>query len=145
MMGMDSVEYHEHTVAGRGDDPVIAAAAYYASRGETPMLWGGRGSGLLGLAGEVDLARVPGHLRRRAAPTTPKRGHGWSAARRPGPGAGGFAAQECGRAGGDRPGRAHARDLDAERDATLAYLDRSGGRAGRTAGPSPGGRRRRAG
>ena len=22
MMGVDSVEYHEHTVAGRGDDPV---------------------------------------------------------------------------------------------------------------------------
>jgi hypothetical protein len=47
MMGVDSVEYHEHTVAGRGDDPVIAAAAYYASRGETPMVWGGRGRCLL--------------------------------------------------------------------------------------------------
>ncbi len=25
MMGVDSVAYHEHTVAGRGDDPVSAA------------------------------------------------------------------------------------------------------------------------
>ena len=56
MMGADSVEYHEHTVAGRGDDPVAASGHYYASRGETPMSWGGSGCGLLGLEGEVDLA-----------------------------------------------------------------------------------------
>ena len=56
MMGADSVEYHEHTVAGRGDDPVAASGEYYSSRGETPMSWGGSGCGLLGLAGEVDLA-----------------------------------------------------------------------------------------
>jgi hypothetical protein len=56
MMGVDSVEYHEHTVAGRGDDPVAASGEYYSSRGETPMSWGGSGCGLLGLAGEVDLA-----------------------------------------------------------------------------------------
>ena len=45
MMGADSVEYHEHTVAGRGDDPVAASGEYYASRGETPMSWGGSGVG----------------------------------------------------------------------------------------------------
>jgi conjugative relaxase-like TrwC/TraI family protein len=56
MMGADSVDYHEHTVAGRGDDPVAASGEYYASRGETPMSWGGSGRGLLGLEGEVDLA-----------------------------------------------------------------------------------------
>jgi hypothetical protein len=56
MMGADSVDYHEHTVAGRGDDPVAASGEYYASRGETPMSWGGSGRGLLGLAGEVDIA-----------------------------------------------------------------------------------------
>jgi hypothetical protein len=56
MMGADSVDYHEHTVAGRGDDPVVASAEYYASRGETPMSWGGSGRGLLDLNGEVDLA-----------------------------------------------------------------------------------------
>ena len=30
MMGVDSVEYHEHTVAGRGDDPVAASSEYYS-------------------------------------------------------------------------------------------------------------------
>ena len=44
MMGADSVEYHEHTVAGRGDDPVAASGEYYASRGETPMSLGRFGS-----------------------------------------------------------------------------------------------------
>ena len=56
MMGADSVDYHEHTVAGRGDDPVAASGEYYASRGETPMSWGGSGRGPLGLEGEVDIA-----------------------------------------------------------------------------------------
>ena len=56
MMGAHSVAYHEHTVAGRGDDPVANALDYYASRGETPMSWGGSGAALLGLEGEVDMA-----------------------------------------------------------------------------------------
>jgi conjugative relaxase-like TrwC/TraI family protein len=56
MMGAHSVAYHEHTVAGRGDDPVANALDYYASRGETPMSWGGSGASLLGLEGEVDMA-----------------------------------------------------------------------------------------
>jgi len=55
MMGLGSVGYHEHTVAGRGDDPVAGALEYYASRGETPMAWGGAGAAWLGLDGEVDL------------------------------------------------------------------------------------------
>ena len=55
MMGIGSVAYHEHTVAGRGDDPVAGALEYYASRGETPMAWGGSGAAWLGLDGEVDL------------------------------------------------------------------------------------------
>ena len=55
MMGMESVGCHEHTVAGRGDDPVSGALEYYASRGETPMAWGGSGAAWLGLDGEVDL------------------------------------------------------------------------------------------
>lgn len=53
--GADSVLYHELTVAGRADDPVARAADYYASRGETPMTWGGSGAALVGLSGEVDL------------------------------------------------------------------------------------------
>ena len=55
MMGAESVGYHEHAVLGRGDDPVANALDYYASRGETPMAWGGAGARFLGLSGEVDL------------------------------------------------------------------------------------------
>ena len=57
MMGEGSVAYHEHTVAGRADDPVESALDYYASRGETPMSWGGSGAALLGLSGEVDMEK----------------------------------------------------------------------------------------
>ena len=55
LMGTDSVGYHERTVLERGDDPVGNALDYYASRGETPMVWGGAGAATLGLEGEVDL------------------------------------------------------------------------------------------
>ena len=55
MMGADSVGYHERTVLGREDDPVGNALEYYASRGETPMAWGGAGASRLGLDGEVDI------------------------------------------------------------------------------------------
>ncbi len=44
MMGADSVDYHRSTVLARGDDHPGQALAYYASRGETPLLWGGRGA-----------------------------------------------------------------------------------------------------
>ena len=53
MMGADSVAYHRSTVLARGDDHPGQALAYYASRGETPLLWGGRGAGRLGLEGAV--------------------------------------------------------------------------------------------
>jgi conjugative relaxase-like TrwC/TraI family protein len=53
MMGADSVEYHRSTVLARGDDHPGQALAYYASRGETPLLWGGKGAERLGLAGAV--------------------------------------------------------------------------------------------
>ena len=55
LMGTGSVGYHEHTVLGRGDDPVSNALEHYASRGETPMVWGGAGATWLGLSGEVGL------------------------------------------------------------------------------------------
>jgi conjugative relaxase-like TrwC/TraI family protein len=55
MMGTESVGYHEHTVAGRADDPVAGALQYYASRGEKPMAWGGSGASLLGLRGEAGI------------------------------------------------------------------------------------------
>jgi conjugative relaxase-like TrwC/TraI family protein len=54
MMGLDSVEYHRDTVLGRGDDYAGQALGYYASRGETPLEWGGRLAQRLGLAGAVD-------------------------------------------------------------------------------------------
>src|SRR6202042_2729380 len=53
MMGGASVEYHRKTVVERGDDYPGRALAYYASRGETPLVWGGSGAGRLGLAGTV--------------------------------------------------------------------------------------------
>ena len=43
MMGADSVEYHRATVLGRADDHSGMAMKYYASRGETPLAWGGSG------------------------------------------------------------------------------------------------------
>ena len=42
MMGAESVEYHRSTVLGRGDDFPGMALEYYASRGETPLVWGAR-------------------------------------------------------------------------------------------------------
>src|SRR5436853_7801303 len=53
MMGVDSVEYHRATVLARGDDHAGQALAYYASRGETPLTWGGSGAERLGLVGAV--------------------------------------------------------------------------------------------
>jgi conjugative relaxase-like TrwC/TraI family protein len=52
-MGADSVAYHSSTVLGRGDDEPGRALAYYGSRGETPLRWGGAGAERLGLEGEV--------------------------------------------------------------------------------------------
>jgi TrwC relaxase len=53
MMGAESVAYHRRTVLERGDDYPGMALAYYASRGETPLRWGGTGVGVLGLGGPV--------------------------------------------------------------------------------------------
>ena len=53
IMGADSVDYHRATVLARGDDHPGQALAYYASRGETPLLWCGAGARLLGLQGAV--------------------------------------------------------------------------------------------
>ena len=53
MMGVDSVEYHRATVLARGDDHPGQALAYYGSRGETPLVWGGDGARSLALSGAV--------------------------------------------------------------------------------------------
>ena len=54
MMGAESVDYHRETIIERGDDHRGAALDYYASRGETPLAWGGSGAASLGLFGAVD-------------------------------------------------------------------------------------------
>ena len=53
MMGQASVEYHRETVNDHIDDFPGQALAYYASRGETPLAWGGSGTDALGLCGAV--------------------------------------------------------------------------------------------
>lgn len=53
MMGAASVEYHRETVNDHVDDFPGQALAYYASRGETPLVWGGSGTDALGLSGAV--------------------------------------------------------------------------------------------
>jgi len=54
MMGVDSVDYHRRTVAARADDHPGQALAYYGTRGETPLRWGGLLAARLGLDGAVD-------------------------------------------------------------------------------------------
>jgi conjugative relaxase-like TrwC/TraI family protein len=140
MMGVDSVAYHEHTVAGRGDDPVEPALDYYASRGETPMVWGGSGAAQLGLAGEVQLADWRALFGPGGA-CDPLTGERLVGCRRPGmelvvsPHK---SVAELGVIG--RAEDMHA-IVDAERNATLAYLDRlvmeSGGRRGRAMTRTP--------
>ena len=134
MMGISSVAYHEHTVAGRGDDPVAGALDYYASRGETPMVWGGCGAARLGLGGEVDLDEW------RAVFATGGAHHPVSGERLVGcmrPGIEIVVSPHKTVAELGVIGRAEDmhRIVDAERDATMAYLDEAvrdyGGRRGR--------------
>ena len=49
MMGAKSVNYHRTTVIDRADDFAAQSLDYYASRGETPLRWGGSGAEGLGL------------------------------------------------------------------------------------------------
>ena len=53
MMGASSIDYHRSTVLCRDDDHPGQALEYYASRGETPLEWGGSGAKALGLSGAV--------------------------------------------------------------------------------------------
>jgi conjugative relaxase-like TrwC/TraI family protein len=53
MMGVDSVAYHRATVLTAGDDHPGAARRYYGTRGETPLEWGGSLAPRLGLTGQV--------------------------------------------------------------------------------------------
>ncbi len=140
MMGADSVAYHRDTIIERGDDFPGATLEYYASRGETPLLWGGKGAEYLGLVGPVDNPSYdalygPGGARH---PTT---GDRMVNARRPGMELVIAAHKSVAELGVlSRADDMHA-IMDAERDATLAYLDdltrERGGRRGVAAVPTP--------
>jgi conjugative relaxase-like TrwC/TraI family protein len=139
MIGAESVEYHRRTVLERGDDYPGMALAYYASRGETPLRWGGTGAEALGLAGPVrpevyEAVYGPGGARH------PETGEQLVGARRPGMELVISAHKSVAELG--MIGRSEHMHLitDAERDATLAYLDEvtrsAGGRRGRSAAPT---------
>jgi conjugative relaxase-like TrwC/TraI family protein len=135
MMGSDSVAYHRQTIVDRADDHAGQALAYYASRGETPLRWGGSGALRLGLVGPVTDAQYeaiygPGGA---CDPTTGRR---LVRTLRPGMELVISAHKSVAELG--VLGRAEDMHeiMDAERDATLAYLDdltrRMGGRRGRS-------------
>ena len=140
MMGAESVEYHRATVLERADDFPGMALTYYASRGETPLRWGGSGVVSVGVSGPVSPeeyeavfgpggARHPGTLQRLVTTRRPGMELVISAHK---------SVAELGVIG--RAEDMHV-IMDAERDATLAYLDRAtrqmGGRRGRSAAASP--------
>jgi conjugative relaxase-like TrwC/TraI family protein len=139
MMGADSVAYHRETIIDRGDDFLGAALEYYASRGETPLLWGGSGAASLGLVGPVDNPSYDA-LYGPGGACHPKTGERLVNARRPGMElviAAHKSVAELGVLG--RAEDMHA-IMDAERDATLSYLDdltkERGGRRGVAAVPT---------
>ncbi len=140
MMGADSVEYHRATVMGREDDHPGAALAYYASRGETPLVWGGGGAARLGLAGQVtpeeyELLFGPGGAR------DPETGERLVATKRPGLELSVSVHKSVAELGVIGRAEDMHRILDAERDGTVAYLEAltrdRGGRRGRAAVPTP--------
>lgn len=134
MMGIDSVEYHRSTVLGRADDHEGAALGYYGSRGETPLEWGGRLAERLGLVGAVDDAGYESVYGRGGA-RDPHLGHRLVHTRRPGVELVVSAHKTVAVLG--IIGRADDMHtiLDAESDATMAFLDewfsRQGGRRGK--------------
>ncbi|HWG74112.1 MAG TPA: MobF family relaxase [Acidimicrobiales bacterium] len=139
MMGAESVAYHRSTVLGRADDHPGQALAYYASRGETPMRWGGSGATALGLDGEVtpeayEAVFGPGGARH------PGTGGRLACTRRPGMELVISAHKSVAELGVIGRAEDMHQIMDAERDATLDYLDRVvgqvGGRRGRAGTPT---------
>jgi len=140
MMGTDSVEYHRETVLSRADDHPGAALGYYASRGETPLVWGGAGAEALGLGGVVT-DEAYSALFGPGGASDPRSGQRLVTTRRPGMElvvAAHKSVAELGVIG--KAEDMHA-IMDAERDATLGYLDSvtqtRGGRRGRGAASAP--------
>jgi conjugative relaxase-like TrwC/TraI family protein len=140
IMGAESVAYHRETVMERADDQPGSALGYYASQGETPLRWGGTGAETFGLVGVVtegqyDAIYGPGGA------THPTTGERLVRATRPGMElviSAHKSVAELGVIG--RAEDMHA-IMDAERDATLGYLDevtrRRGGRRGEAAVATP--------
>jgi conjugative relaxase-like TrwC/TraI family protein len=133
-MGVDEVAYHQATVLGRDDDHPGLALDYYGSRGETPLRWGGTGAGWLELSGEVtaegyERAFGPGGFR------DPGTGGRLVTTRRPGFELVIGAHKSVAVLGVIGQAEVMHSILDAEIDATMAWLDRwfqeSGGRRGR--------------
>jgi conjugative relaxase-like TrwC/TraI family protein len=140
MMGADSVAYHFANAAERADDHPGQALEYYASRGETPLSWGGSGAAALGLVGPVTKAQFTA-LYGPGGAIDPTTGERLVRTRRPGMElviAAHKSVAELGVIG--RAEDMHA-IMDAERNATLAYLDALtrdvGGRRGRAGTLSP--------
>ena len=139
MMGTESVEYHRATVLGRGDDYPGMALEYYASRGETPLVWGGAGREGLSLEGAVtpenyEAVFGPGGAR------DPRTGDRLASTRRPGMEVVISAHKSVAELGVIGRAEDMHRIMDAERDGTLAYLDgvtrQMGGRRGEAASAS---------
>ncbi len=134
IMGSKSVRYHAENVMGRADDHPGRALEYYGSRGETPLRWGGSGAASLGLEGAVTDHQCVSIYGEGGA-KDPVTGERLVHTKRPGMEiviAAHKSVAELGVIG--RAEDMHA-IVDAERDATLGYLDRltkvGGGRRGR--------------
>ncbi len=122
-MGAESVEYHRATVLERADDHPGMALGYYASRGETRLVWGGSGGAALGLSGAVtpesyEAVFGPGGAK------DPRTGERLVKTRRPGMEIVISAHKSVAELGVIGQAEAMHRVMDAERDATLAYLDK---------------------
>jgi conjugative relaxase-like TrwC/TraI family protein len=134
MMGRESVEYHHKTVVERGDDFPGRALAYYTSRGETPLVWGGSGADRLGLAGTVTAEAYEAVFGAGGA-RLPATGERLVKSTRPGIEIVISAHKSVAELGVIRRAEDMHAIMDAELDATLAYLDQvtrhMGGRRGR--------------
>jgi len=139
MMGADSVEYHEANVANRADDHAGAALDYYGSQGETPLVWGGSGAHLLGVEGAATAEAYRAVFGPGGA-CLPRTGARLVSTRRPGIELVVSPHKSVAELGVLGWADAMHAIVDAERDATLAYLDRMcrdmGGRRGENATPT---------
>jgi conjugative relaxase-like TrwC/TraI family protein len=140
MMGQKSVDYHRATVIERGDDFAAHSLEYYASRGETPLVWGGSGAEAVGR--RAGRAVTPDEYQALFAPggaRDPASGMRLVATTRPGMELIVSAQKSMAELGLIHLGDVMHGLLDAERDATLAYVDEvtrtRGGRRGRARTP----------